>query len=54
MKETILQAIRKVKDIIEYRIKSEFLSEDYMPIYMFTTENIKAVINYRHRPIENL
>lgn len=43
MKEYILQAIKKVKDIIEYGIKSEFLSEDYMPIYMFTTENIKGV-----------
>ena len=43
MKETILKAINETRKIIEHGIRSEFLSIDYMPLYMFTTENIKGV-----------
>ena len=43
MKETILIAINETRKIIEHGIRSEFLSIDYMPLYMFTTENIKGV-----------
>lgn len=45
MKKTILKAINETRKIIEHGIRSEFLSIDYMPLYMFTTENIKGVTN---------
>lgn len=43
MKKTILKAINETRKLIEHRIRSESLSIDYMPLYMFTTENIKGV-----------
>ena len=43
MRETILKAINETRKLIEHGIRSEFLSIDYMPLYMFTTENIKGV-----------